>query len=283
MADRIRIRPAREFAADLLSGVMDRAFSDYIAGHEEMTPEVFAHFLWKEGIHLAASCVALIDDHPLGIAMMARRGPRSRLAAMAVEPDGRRRGLGATMLDAILEDEARRGQCEMVLECFEENHPAIALYNSRGFEVTQRLYGYSGGSLPAGDTDGLEAVDPVRVAAVMMAHGGPELSWQTSAPALFHYAPPDMAFRRGAAWAIVTLPDDTRLTLRALVVETEHRGRGQATRMLSALAARYPEREWNTIQVCPEGVGRTFFERRGFERDSLHQVEMRCPLGGHPS
>ena len=39
MAEGIRIRPAREFAADVLSGVMDRAFSDYIAGHEELCPE----------------------------------------------------------------------------------------------------------------------------------------------------------------------------------------------------------------------------------------------------
>ena len=32
MAGSIRIRPAREFTADLVSGVMDRAFSDYITG-----------------------------------------------------------------------------------------------------------------------------------------------------------------------------------------------------------------------------------------------------------
>jgi len=278
----IRIRPAREFTADHLSRVMDRAFSDYIAGHDEMTPEIFAHFLWKEGIHMDASRVGLIDDRPLGVAMITRRGLRSRLASMGVEPEGRRRGLGVAMLDGVLEAEAGRGQSEMRLECFEENHPAIDLYKSRGFEVTQRLYGYGGGVFPEGDAGTLEAVDPVDVAAVMMVHGGPDLSWQISAPALVHVAPPDQAFRLGDAWAIISLPADNQLTLRALVVEKEARRRGQATRMLSALSARYPEREWKIVQVCPEAVGSAFFERRGFERDPLNQVEMCRPLGGHP-
>jgi len=283
MAEGIRIRPAREFAADVLSGVMDRAFSDYIAGYEELTPELFSHFHWKEGIHPDASRVALVGDRPLGLAMVARRGLRSRLASMGVVPEGRRGGLGAAMLDTVLEGEASRGQREMVLECFEENHPAIALYKSRGFEVTQRLYGYRGGELPPAGSQEPEVVDPVEVAAAMMAHGGPHLSWQTTAPALVHYAPPDMGFRLGPARALVSLVGDDGIVLRAIVVEAGARHKGHATRLLSALSGRYPGRDWKIVQVCPEAVGRGFFERRGFERDALNQVEMLRPLGGAQS
>jgi ribosomal protein S18 acetylase RimI-like enzyme len=202
---------------------------------------------------------------------------------MGVEPEGRRRGLGAAMLDAVLEGEAGRGQREMVLECFEENHPAIALYKSRGFEVTQRLYGYAGGDLPPAGPDAPEVVDPVEVAAAMMAHGGPRLSWQTSAPALVHYASPDVAYRLGPARALVSPAGDDGLILRAIVVEAGSRRQGHATRLLSALSALYPGRAWKVVQVCPEAVGREFFERRGFERDPLNQVEMIRPLGGGQS
>jgi len=283
MRDDIRIRPARGFAADLVAGVMDRAFSDYIAGHEPLTPELFAHFLWKEGIHPDASRVGLIDGHPLGLAMVARRGGRSRLAAMGVEPRGRRRGLGATMLDEVLRVEADRGQRDMVLECFEANHPAIALYKSRGFEVTQRLHGYAGAGPAPEPASSLEPVDPTEVAAAMTAHGGPGLSWQTSGPALVHYGPPDVAFRLGPARAIVSLADPELRILRALVVEADGRGRGHGTRMLAALSARFPGRRWKIVQVCPEEVGVGFFERLGFERASLNQVEMRCSLSGRRS
>lgn len=282
MRDEIDIRPAREFAADGIAGVMDRAFSDYIAGHEPLTPELFSHFLWKEGIHPDASRVGLIGGRPLGLAMVARRGARSRLAAMGVEPAGRRRGLGAALLDSVLAAERDRGQELVLLECFEANHPAIGLYKSRGFQVSQRLYGYAGAGPAPEPAPELEPIDPTEVAAAMTAHGGPGLSWQTSGPALVHYGPPDLAFRLGPARAIVSVPGDEQMILRALVVDGSARGHGQGTRMLSALAARFPQRRWKIVQVCPEAVGVGFFERLGFERESLNQVEMRCPLDGRP-
>jgi GNAT superfamily N-acetyltransferase len=189
------------------------------------------------------------------------------------------------MLDEVLEVEADRGQDEIVLECFESNHPAIELYKSRGFEVGQRLYGYAGaGPAPEeGAARALAAVDATEVAAAMTAHGGAGLSWQTSGPALVHLGPHELAFRLGPARAIVSLPDEERRVLRALVVNTGKRGQGHGARMLAALAARFPDRGWKMLQVCPEAVGVGFFERLGFERESLNQVEMRCPLYGRRS
>lgn len=64
------------------------------------------------------------------------------IANLAVREPTRRRGIGAALLDAALEEAGRRGAANMYLEVRESNEAARALYASRGFEEIGRRKKY---------------------------------------------------------------------------------------------------------------------------------------------
>ena len=68
---------------------------------------------------------------------------------IAVEKEHRRKGYGAAILDKLIEHAVSRGAAEMFLEVNENNAPAIALYTSRGFEIShiRKNYYKSGNAL----------------------------------------------------------------------------------------------------------------------------------------
>src|SRR5215469_8501401 len=89
--------------------------------------------------------------------LVAREPPRGRvvgfLAAsahhgdlyvkgLAVEPDGRRRGIGRSLVRAALAEARRMGAGAVVLNVSVENHAAVALYESEGFAIRHRLRGF---------------------------------------------------------------------------------------------------------------------------------------------
>ena len=47
---------------------------------------------------------------------------------------------------------------------------------------------------------------------------------------------------------------------------------------MRALTAAYPTRGWSIMQIVPEDLASGFFDRLGFERDDLTQLEMRLKL-----
>jgi hypothetical protein len=55
------------------------------------------------------------------------------------------------------------------------------------------------------------------------------------------------------------------------------RGRGDARRLLGALAARHPEATWTIAPLCPEEMG-GFFERVGLAPERLNQLHMTAAL-----
>ena len=66
----------------------------------------------------------------------------SELANIAVAPEARGRGLGALLLDAVLQSAHAAGSVTTHLEVRESNVAARALYASRGFSEVRRRKGY---------------------------------------------------------------------------------------------------------------------------------------------
>lgn len=66
----------------------------------------------------------------------------AELANLAVATSVRGRGVGALLLDALLREAAARGATATHLEVRASNRAAVALYESRGFEVSGRRKGY---------------------------------------------------------------------------------------------------------------------------------------------
>jgi [ribosomal protein S18]-alanine N-acetyltransferase len=67
---------------------------------------------------------------------------QAELANIAVREDHRGRGIGALLLDQVIEKAAESGAAELFLEVRESNMPALSLYHSRGFEEVGRRRRY---------------------------------------------------------------------------------------------------------------------------------------------
>lgn len=66
----------------------------------------------------------------------------AEIANLAVEPTGRRRGIGRLLLDTALDEAAVRGIRTVFLEVRESNESARSLYASRGFREIGRRRAY---------------------------------------------------------------------------------------------------------------------------------------------
>ncbi len=79
----------------------------------------------------------------LGYAGLAVTAPDADVQTLAVAPGAQRRGVGALLLDALLDGAREGGATSLLLEVRADNEPARALYAGRGFErvgVRRRYY-----------------------------------------------------------------------------------------------------------------------------------------------
>lgn len=82
------------------------------------------------------------DDAVLGYAVAWYVADESEIANIAVAPSARRRGVGALLLDRILDAAATFGAKTVFLEVRESNTSARKLYETRQFEVAGRRAKY---------------------------------------------------------------------------------------------------------------------------------------------
>jgi len=92
---------------------------------------------------------------------------------------------------------------------------------------------------------------------------------------------PNRAYQLDQACVIVTDPAQDVIGVRALIVEPSHPGEHQASRLIRALWAQFPGKQWRVPALCPEAYG-GFFEKLGFTRQALNQVQMRFDLSVVP-
>lgn len=70
--------------------------------------------------------------------------PEGDVQTLAVAPAAQGRGVGRTLLDALLAEAVRRGCTQVFLEVRADNASALGLYGSRGFERQGLRRGYYG-------------------------------------------------------------------------------------------------------------------------------------------
>lgn len=84
-----------------------------------------------------------------GYAGLDHGGEVSDVMTIAVLPRVRRTGLGARLLEELVERSVRAGAERLLLEVRADNEAARALYASRGFELLQTRRGYYPGGVDA--------------------------------------------------------------------------------------------------------------------------------------
>jgi ribosomal protein S18 acetylase RimI-like enzyme len=253
--------------------LINLGFSDYFV-HIELTLPMFLNMARVESIDLGSSRLIYRDAAAVGVALIARRGWTSRLAAMCIAPDARGRGVGRAAMEMLLGEASARGDRSMVLEVIENNLPAVRLYEACGFRTERRLVGYEGIFGPFDEEAKLEEIDIRQVARLVSIFGLENLPWQISGESLAQYSPPNQAYRLGDASIVISNPAAEQVAIRSLIVLPAARGRGQARQLIQAVIARHPDRKWLVSALCPEEAG-GFFEKIGFKRAALSQFQMR--------
>lgn len=265
-----------------LANLFNNAFEGYVGGNVNFNTASFAHFLAQEGVDLSLSNIAVQDNQRVALALIARRGSASRLAAMGVAKDVQGQGTGKLLLAHSFKQACERGDRLYTLECIEQNERGVRLYKGAGFKTVRRLvsYRYSPSSPALSDRVGeqsgrsdLQAIDIPTIARLVCYHGAPDLPWQVSGYTLARFGPPYVAVKQGPAYAVISSPVQDKIALRNVFVLPPQRSQGFGKRLMHSLVRRYPEKTWVVPAICPEEYG-GFFERVGFEPDRLSQFQM---------
>src|SRR5215218_1874712 len=187
-------RPVAECIAAQVADALTKSFEGYV-----MPVHVTAHGYERrfrpEHVDPFASYVYFREARPVAAVLVARRGWTSRIAAMAVAPEARGRGLGKLIMQDAINEAVERGDGYVLLEVFEHNDPAMKLYEGLGFSPLRSLVGYHHDPVGASYavTDTLDELDPLDFARVVAREGEPNLPWMLAAETLSGATPPARA------------------------------------------------------------------------------------------
>ena len=269
-------RPVAECTAAQVADALTKSFEGYVMP-VNVTAQGYERRFRPENVDPFASCVYFRETRPVAVALVARRGWTSRIAAMAVAPEARGMGLGKVIMQDTIDEAVERGDRSVLLEVFEHNTPAVKLYERLGFRPSRRLVGYhhDPGGTASEVIDKLYGIDPLDFARVVASEGEPGLPWMLAAETLSGAVSPAQAFHLDhRAYALVGNPEANVIPLTAFIVPRSHRRNGWGTRLMQALFASYPDKAWSIPQIVPEELAPTFFARCGWTLMDTNQLEM---------
>lgn len=259
-----------------LTDFLNLSFENYLVPIQFNISQ-FVTMLRKDSIDLDSSRVLLIDDEPSGIALIARRGWTSRLAAMGIFRQMRGKGAGSWFMERVVQEAGQRNDHEMVLEVIEQNEPAVLLYQKFGFQIVRRLVGFIHKNTTENDVSDLQEINLREAGHLISVHGLPDLPWQLSGETIAHMNPPARAYCKGGAYAVISNPDAEHVVIWSLFVQPDTRGNGLGLDMLNSLAAKHTGKTWHVPAILPEELGKVY-EKAGFEKEKLSQWQMRLSL-----
>ena len=298
----ISLQPIQRVSIDLVAELLGRAFAGYLAplSRDSFSPRTLEATVARDDVLLDRSYVAVLNDTPVGVALVAvrsaRRGPRTRLAGMGVVPESRRMGVARALLERVVSDARGRGSPTVVLEAFARNTAAVRLYEGHGFVATRRLLGFTlameDPGAAASPATGLPAVTlhPTDAPALLPlfslcasaepAETAP--SWQVEASSLARLGPSAVVYilaERGSirpAGYVALAGDGPTARLVGLGVAPARRRQGLASAALAALRETRPDVV--ALSVAPLVPAQSalvpFLEMRGAVPAGEAQLEM---------
>ena len=268
--------PASNYPLPDLVQFLNQGFESYFVPIQ-FDMVMFLNMLRKDGIDLTVSRVLLIEDQPSGIALIARRGWTSRLAAMGIAKERRGKGAGSWFMEQLIKEACQRGEREMWLEVIEQNEPAVKLYQKSGFQSVRRLIGLIRKDAAEKELEPLQEIDLREIGRLISQHGLSDLPWQLSGESIAQMNPPARAYRKGPAYIAISNPEAERVVIWSLLVEEVARGNGLGTDMLRSIIANYRGKSWHVPAIFPEEFENVFVNA-GFEREKLSQWQMKLNL-----
>jgi ribosomal protein S18 acetylase RimI-like enzyme len=270
---KLDIRAASDYPITDLLYDLNLAFEGYLVP-VRFSLHQFQAMLHRDSIDLSSSRILLANDRPIGIALIARRGWSSRLAAMGIAKGMRGKGAGTWFMQQLTQESLERGEREMTLEVIEQNLVAVRLYENMGFQVVRRLVGLIHKQGQLKPKIELQEIDPREMGQLVMQYGLPNLPWQLSGETVAVLHPPACAYKNEQAYIAISNPCASDVVIHCLLVEPCARGKGLAVDMLTHVMAKHPGRTWHVPALLPEEFG-GIFERAGFQREEISQWQMR--------
>lgn len=268
---------ATQFSVAQLTTILCDCFEDYLVP-VTLSVEVFVQRFSAEGLSLLDSRVWLDGDVPAAMALVARRGDQARLAAFAVRPAFRGKGVGRRLMGPLLDALREQGVRRMWLEVIRDNHAAVALYHSLGFEVRHGLCGYLSAQTASEESSVLQEYDVLALTRRAGAELNGQLPWLMD-PLTFTTLPCRALSLHQQAFAVLATLS-SRPQLQFLWVEPAARGRGLGRELLMALARQFPG--LGTSVTIPERFT-PLFQAADYTPGALKQYEMSATLRALPS
>jgi GNAT superfamily N-acetyltransferase len=270
-----KLQSVLDYGLTKTASVLNLGFSDYFVP-VQLDLFHFSDMVRVSTIDIGLSRVVFNDEKAVGVALIARRGWSSRLAAMSIIPDARRQKVGWWLMEQLIEEAKTRGDRRIDLEVIEQNEPAVKLYQKVGFRSIRRLLGYKTHQ-PEGEANQLVEIDLRELANLINLHGLQNLPWQLSGESLALKGPPNKAFQLGPSYAAITNPEADSIVVSSILTLPNERGKGYGAKLLRALFVKFPRKTWSIPAIYPEEIG-GFFEALGFEIQELSQFQMELLL-----
>ncbi len=269
-------KPASDYPIPDLVEILNRGFEGYFVPIAfDLT--AFLNMVRKDGIDLTVSRVLFADGESIGIALLARRGWTSRLAAMGIAQEFRGRGAGSWFMEGLINEACARGEREMVLEVIEQNESAVHLYEKCGFQIVRKLISFSRKDAIEDEPNKLYEMDLREAGRLISQYGLADLPWQLSGETIAQLNPPARAYNNGQVCMVVSNPDAKEVVIWSLLVQPAAPENGLALGLLKSVIAAYPGRTWHVPALLPEELGNVY-ERAGFVREELSQWQMKLAL-----
>jgi len=269
-------RPASEFSISQTADLVNRGFEGYLVPINIDEPALLT-MLRRDGIDLSESRILLKDNEPIGVALIARRGWTSRLAAMGLITNARNSGAGTWAMERLVEEARARGEKEMLLEVIEQNTAGVKLYEKVGFNKVRRLVGYKLENPQVEADEELQEIDIRELARLVTYHGLKDLPWQLSGTTVMQHTPPSRAFKLNDAYCLISDPEVEHVVIWSVLVKARSRGAGLSPVLMRAVFSRFPNKVWHVPALFPEEMS-AIFEELGMNREEISQWQMALKL-----
>jgi ribosomal protein S18 acetylase RimI-like enzyme len=266
------IQPAHELPLAEQATVFNRAFAGYLAGWHDLDGEGAVRLICAQGIDLCYSRFVRANGALVGFGFISRTGNVSRLAGMGVVPEARRSGAASFIVSHLLDEAKERSDEAMVLEVFEQNVPALALYRHHNFRDLMRLFGWRVHKFETHSTAAVEEISLLTASEMRSAVDFPDIPWQVSRHAVMKLADA-RAYKIDKACVVISNPKTPPIRIHALL------GDSNASRnALATVLGKFPGSEFFAPAIFPERFGAQLFQPLGFAREPLNQILMRHDL-----
>lgn len=132
------LSPASQFSLEDLTEAYNQTRVDYLVPMP-MSPARMQEYITLYDVDLDYSQVAVGDGKIVGLGMLGHRGGESWLTRLGVLPEGRRRGIGNAIFQAVLDVSIALRSSKVWLEVIRGNKPAHDLFVKNQFQLTREL------------------------------------------------------------------------------------------------------------------------------------------------